>query len=176
MRPMSSSRIFVAVALLSLLAGGCRSVPATAQIQSPVERIGFDTARVQLVGAAGTIWVGVEIAATNDQRNQGLMDRTALPASSGMLFLYPTDQDGSRGFWMYRTRIPLDIAFIAADGRIVSIREMEPCLSEMSSECPGYAPGAPYRMTLEVNKGFFARNRIAVGDRAILPPLPIAEP
>lgn len=173
---MSSPRLLVIIALLSALAAGCRTVPATAQIPAPVERIGFDTARVQLVSAAGTVSVGVEIAATNEQRNQGLMDRTTLPANAGMLFLYPTDQDGGRGFWMYRTRIPLDIAFIAADGQIVSIREMEPCLSEMSSECPGYSPGAPYRTTLEVNKGFFARNRIAVGDRVIVPALPMAEP
>ncbi|MDN6180440.1 MAG: DUF192 domain-containing protein [Halomonas subglaciescola] len=114
--------------------------------------------------ARGPQRLDVEVAKTPAQREQGLMARDALGADSGMLFVYDRRQSKRRAFWMYRTRIPLDIAFIDSEGRIVDLRTMEPCLSENSTRCPAYAPGSAYHAALEVNAGYFAERGISTGD------------
>jgi uncharacterized protein len=88
------------------------------------------------------------------------MKRTSLPANEGMVFLFGPDYRGS--FWMKDTKIPLSIAFYAADGRILRILDMEPCTRD---PCKLYDPNVAYRGALEVNRGSFARWRIAEGDR-----------
>jgi uncharacterized membrane protein (UPF0127 family) len=85
-----------------------------------------------------------------------------------MLFLYETRQDSSDGFWMFRTLIPLDIAFMDSAGSIVAIRSMEPCTSPNPEWCPEYAPDAAYWSALEVNRGIFARYGITEGHRVQL--------
>jgi len=128
----------------------------------------FDTARVRLVTAADTIPLTVELARTDEQKQLGLMERRALGERAGMLFLYGTTQSDSSGFWMYRTRIPLDIAFIDSTGTIRTIHTMQPCVSDLSGACPTYVAGARYRAALEVNAGFFARHRVQPGHRVLL--------
>ena len=128
----------------------------------------FDTATVRIAAAADTHRVTVELAETPEQQALGLMERRSLAADAGMLFLYATAQPESSAFWMFRTRIPLDIAFIDSAGVIRTIRTMEPCTSELAQSCPSYAAGAPYRAALEVNGGWFAARRIAVGHRLLL--------
>jgi hypothetical protein len=105
--------------------------------------------------------VRVEVAADQAARARGLMFRTTLPADAGMLFVFPDDTEGP--FWMKDTAVPLSIAFIAADGRIVSIKDMQPRSTDLTH------PGARYRYALEVNQGFFDRVGVRVGDRAELP-------
>ena len=112
----------------------------------------------------------MEIAENEDQRAHGLMERSHLPADAGMMFLYPERQEPTAGFWMYRTLIPLDIAFLDDDGRIVAIRAMEPCASPNPRVCRIYEPGVPYRSALEVNRGYFARHGVELGDRVVLNP------
>lgn len=114
-----------------------------------------------------TIWSGakrhvvkVEVAATAATRALGLMFRSSLAEGEGMLFIQPeTSRDG---FWMKNTLIPLSIAFIDLSGRIVEMKDMEPCQEE---PCPVYFPRAPYQYALEVPKGYFYKRRIKVGDR-----------
>ncbi|WP_373183503.1 DUF192 domain-containing protein [Halomonas campaniensis] len=106
----------------------------------------------------------VEVARTIPERSRGLMDRDHLDDEAGMLFLYRDAQSPRNGFWMYRTRIPLDIAFIGEDERIAAIRTMLPCDADQPSECPVTYPGVPYRAALEVNAGTFERLGIAEGD------------
>ncbi|GAA3906424.1 hypothetical protein GCM10022228_15790 [Halomonas cibimaris] len=106
----------------------------------------------------------VEIADTPARRERGLMGRRQLGEGHGMLFVYGQTQPGSSGFWMYRTLIALDIAFIDGDGRIVSLQTMPPCASANAPQCPVYAPGAPYQAALEVNAGYFARHGMTIGD------------
>jgi uncharacterized membrane protein (UPF0127 family) len=152
------------------------SLSACAEEQGPLAdestldlSMAFDTGTVVIATAAGdTIPVTVEIAESEAQRSLGLMERTSLDAESGMVFLFPSEQPPASGFWMYRTLIPLSIAFISGDGRIVSTREMEPCTSPYPQWCPSYESGAPFRSALEVNPGFLQRHGIAVGDRVIL--------
>lgn len=111
----------------------------------------------------------VEIASTLKDRSQGLMDRDSLPSDAGMLFLYDRAQSPRSGFWMYRTRIPLDIAFIERDGSIAAIRSMTPCEAEAPSQCPAYSAGVSFIAALEVNGGYFEERGIAVGDCVTLP-------
>lgn len=111
----------------------------------------------------------VEVAETASQRQRGLMERESLPEKSGMLFRFENEQSANNAFWMYRTLIPLDIAFIDSDGRIVAINTMQPCESSSPSDCPSYPAGAAYHSALEVNGGYFAERGIKVGDCVSIP-------
>lgn len=112
----------------------------------------------------------VEIAKTPAQRSRGLMERDSLPENAGMLFLYDAEQPGSNAYWMYKTRIPLDIAFVDSGGVIRSLKTMPPCREAQSSRCPVYPAGAPFRAALETNAGYFERHGIREGDRIDLTP------
>ncbi len=106
----------------------------------------------------------VEVARTGPERRRGLMERDHLDEDAGMLFLYRDTQSALSGFWMYRTLIPLDIAFIGEDERIAAIFTMWPCGSANPAECPVTYPGVPYRAALEVNAGLFEAWGIEEGD------------
>ncbi len=128
-----------------------------------------DTTRLRIVSGADTVVVRAEVAATEEERAVGLMERRFLPEDAGMLFRYDQPQPESAAFWMFRTRIPLDIAFADATGTIRAIRSMEPCASPYPEWCPSYPAGVPYHAALEVNRGWFARHGVRVGDRILLP-------
>ncbi len=110
----------------------------------------------------------VELAESREQQTLGLMERRALAENAGMLFVYANRQPETAGFWMYRTRIPLDIAFVDDSGVIRAIRTMEPCTADRTASCPIYEPGTPYRAALEVNRGYFTRRGIGIGDRVFM--------
>lgn len=101
--------------------------------------------------------VAAEVAATPDQRTIGLMYRFSLPADHGMLFVFPQPQPLS--FWMRNTYIPLSIAYIDAEGRILNVVEMPP-RSDATHPSRGEALYA-----LEMRKGWFAERGIRPGDR-----------
>lgn len=111
----------------------------------------------------------VELAESFAQRARGLMGRDELASDAGMLFIYSEPQSSRNGFWMYRTRISLDIAFIDEQGRIVTIASMQPCASSDPSECPVTRPDARYVAALEVNAGYFAEHGIEEGDCVAIP-------
>lgn len=115
----------------------------------------FGLAEVTLVSPDGgqRQTLPVYVAATSAERGRGLMDRDELPEEAGMVFLFPRDSSGA--FYMYRTRIPLSIAFFDAAGTVVSVLDMEPCTSQDASACERYNPEATYRGALEVNQGAF---------------------
>ena len=81
---------------------------------------------------------------------------------------YDSTQSASPGFWMYRTRISLDIAFVDSLGVIRSISHMVPCPATLMEGCPSYPAGAPYRAALEMNAGYFARHKLDVGSKIVL--------
>ena len=128
----------------------------------------FDTASVRLATAKDTTRVIAEIAESEEQRTMGLMERRSLAPNAGMLFLYSTTQPDTAAFWMFRTRIPLDIAFFDSAGTIRSIQTMQPCQSTLVQGCPVYPARAAFRGALEVNAGYFAAHDIRVGDRLFL--------
>jgi uncharacterized membrane protein (UPF0127 family) len=90
------------------------------------------------------------------------MERQRLAAGTGMVFLFPADV--REGFWMKDTLVPLSIAFVAADGTVVGIREMAPCRAD---PCPSYEPAGAYRYAVELPAGAFRDAGVARGDRVV---------
>lgn len=132
--------------------------------------LSFEKQLVPIVTGSDTVVVSAEVARTAEQRAMGLMERRALAADSGMLFVYDSDQPGNAGFWMFRTRIALDIAFADSAGTVGAILTMQPCEATLAAGCPTYNPDVPYRYALETNAGFFAQRRIRVGSRMLVRP------
>lgn len=153
--------------LLALLLASCMNAEGdrlvTASRQSPI--VPLDSGVAVIETASDSFAVRVEIAETPDQAEIGLMERDALPQDEGMIFLFGEERDASAGFWMYRTRIPLDIAYLDSDGRIVAIRSMDACGSRHPAGCAKYPPGVPYWSALEVNRGYFTSRGIDLGAR-----------
>ncbi|MBR9871982.1 MAG: DUF192 domain-containing protein [Gammaproteobacteria bacterium] len=113
--------------------------------------------------------VTVEVATESEDRKTGLMGRRDLAENAGMVFEYQEQRPARYGFWMYKTLIPLDIAFLDESGVIVSIRHMLPCTSSRASDCPIYPAGKPFRSAVEMNAGYFKAHGIDEGDRFIWP-------
>jgi uncharacterized protein len=107
--------------------------------------------------------VRVEIADKPLTRYFGLRGRESMPEDQGMLFVYPAE--APRTFTMADTPIPLSIAFIDSEWRIIDIQKMEP----LDDEPPGYVSAEPAQYALEVNQGFFERTGVKVGDSVELP-------
>ncbi|HEV2366071.1 MAG TPA: DUF192 domain-containing protein [Caulobacteraceae bacterium] len=78
--------------------------------------------------AKGVFRFTVEVADTEATRERGLMFRKSLAPDRGMLFDFKAPQQVA--FWMKNTLIPLDMLFISADGRVVSIAHGATPLSE----------------------------------------------
>lgn len=153
--------------LLYLVA--CTEKPA----HSEDERIlSFDSADVRIASDRDTVTVRAELALSSEQKTLGLMERQRLAENAGMLFVYDSTQSPEAGFWMYRTRLPLDIAFIDSAGVIRAILFMLPCETTIPQRCPTYPPKVPYRYALEVNAGFFQAHAITVGWKVLLTDLP----
>jgi uncharacterized membrane protein (UPF0127 family) len=106
---------------------------------------------------AGMHRIVAEVAATPQQQMIGLMHRRAMGANEGMLFVYGTP--GQQCFWMHNTLLPLTIAFIDDDGRIVNLADMQPMTED--SHCSA----RPVRFTLEMNQGWFAKRGLKAGSR-----------
>ena len=99
----------------------------------------------------------VEIADTEPVRQRGLMFRNSLPENAGMLFDF--GQSLTVSMWMKNTQIPLDMLFIAADGRITHIHHK----AEPHSLTPIPSNGN-IRAVLEINGGMCDRLGIRPGD------------
>jgi uncharacterized protein len=96
-----------------------------------------------------------EVAASDETRTTGLMHRFSLQRDHGMLFVFREPQPLS--FWMKNTYVPLSIAFIGSDGKIVNIEDMAP-QTETTHPSRGLALYA-----LEMKKGWFAEHGISAG-------------
>ena len=100
--------------------------------------------------------IRAEMARTNEERNRGLMYRKSLKDGEGMLFIFESDEVLS--FWMKNTIIPLSIAFIAWDGRIVEIKDLRP------NDLNSVRSSRSVRYALEVPQGWFERAGVTAGD------------
>jgi uncharacterized protein len=109
----------------------------------------------------GVTQILIEVAYTEEQRNQGLMFREKLPEKRGMLFVFE-DMD-MRRFWMKNTPEPLDIIFISDAGKIVSIAYGEPY---STTPIPS---GTEARYVLELAHGESQRLGLQAGDRLVHP-------
>src|SRR5215216_6628842 len=109
------------------------------------------------------VTVRLEVAADPAARARGLMGRTEVPEGTGMVFLYP--RDVAEAYWMKNTLVPLSIAFVAADGRVVSVAEMTPCTAD---PCPSYPAAGLYRYAFEA-AGVGEGDKVVPADPAALP-------
>ena len=103
----------------------------------------------------GTHKLVAEVVTTVEQRATGLMNRFSLKPDHGMLFVF--GRPAPQGFWMKNTYIPLSIAFLDADGRILNIEDMRPQTEETH-----WSKG-PALYALEMKKGWFAERGIGPG-------------
>jgi uncharacterized membrane protein (UPF0127 family) len=129
------------------------STPTAPAIRSAeLDEYGFHTAQIQI----GTETLDVELAETRQEHAKGLRFRQTLAENAGMLFVFPAPQRVS--FWMKDASIPLSIAFIQPDGKIVQIRPMQPY-----DETPVPSLSDTIAYALLVNQGWFERHGISAG-------------
>ncbi len=147
--------LLAVLANLTLVAGA--GVPASAQIK--LQRFERDVLSIETADGQRHR-LEVELEVTGQQHAQGLMYRRSLAEDAGMLFLYRGA--GMLSMWMKNTSIPLDMMFIAPDGRIIDIAErtVPYSLVTVSSR---FAASA----VLEVNGGTVARLGVQPGDRVL---------
>jgi uncharacterized membrane protein (UPF0127 family) len=158
------SRLFAAVAL-ALLPWACGPSGGDASDganDGSVAELPRDAAPRPAAGYAWVIFgadtVVAEVAASAEERSEGLMYRNEVPDGTGMLFVF---QDNAvRSFWMANTYVPLDIAYLDPSFRVVDIMQMQPLVTE------SYVSRAPAMYGLEVRQGWFAEQGIDVGEQA----------
>ncbi len=116
--------------------------------------------------SAGMHLIKAEVAATEAQREQGLMFRETMASNAGMVFVF--DAPATQCMWMKNTLLPLSVAFIDAEGKIVNIEDMQP--QTLNSHCSKKAVAIRY--ALEMNLGWFKQKNIKPGATINnLPPL-----
>jgi len=113
----------------------------------------------KILVAKTPLWV--EVADTLEKQERGLMFRRSLSENEGMLFVYREPIEMS--FWMRNTFIPLDIAFIGADGVILNIHQARPI-----DESVLYRSAGAAKYVIETNQGWFSRHGLGPGDRVTL--------
>ena len=142
----------------------CLYLPACVQAKhSKPQESGTETISPESVAEAqilyplklGEMTIMVERACTDKEQQQGLMFRKEMPENQGMLFVF--SQERRLSFWMKDTLIPLSIAYINAQGMIIDIQKMQP-LDETGHLANGLA-----RYALEMNQGWFEKNKISPG-------------
>lgn len=156
---ISSSRRFtsIALALAALfLFTGAAACGAGSKGNPPLEKRALTIERA----GGGQTAITAELARTEEARSKGLMFRESLPDGEGMLFLF--DRDELLSFWMKDTLIPLSIAFIGYNGKILEIHDMRP-RDTTPVKSSRYA-----RYALEVPQGWFSRAGISPGDVLLL--------
>jgi len=138
-------------------------IPHLKQIKVLLSLIGFIFIKSQAVAAAlpvielkiGKTAIQAEVASTPSSQQLGLMYRKELATNAGMLFIF-NDKAG-HCFWMKNTLIPLSIAFLEDDGKIINIEEMLPQTEE------NHCPIRPTRFALEMNSEWFSNRKFMPG-------------
>jgi uncharacterized protein len=165
-RSLTFVRAGLAASVLALsIFGGVRFAPrflvgSSARAENSVSDVADPAGLEPLVidTATGPHQFSVELARTEEEREKGLMFRRSLPPDRGMIFDFKTAQPVM--MWMKNTYIPLDMIFMAQDGRVTHIAEDEEPLSEkiIPSDGPAFA-------VLEVNAGTAKRIGLKPGDK-----------
>lgn len=128
----------------------------------------FERAALEIETREGTHAFDIELALDQPQQRQGLMFRREMAANAGMLFFH--GEDVVAAMWMRNTYLPLDMLFVAADGKIVHIVERT-----VPESLTTVTAGIPVRAVLELNAGTVNRLAIKSGDRLIHPLFESAE-
>jgi len=135
----------------AFLAAGCSSSNITDEL---------DLTQVTLPNGAK---INAETMRSQPELMRGLMFRESLPPGRGMLFIHP-DENNFR-YWMYQTKIPLDMIWTDHDRRIVEMSlDTPPCRSSSAMQCANYGGNFKSKYVLEVNAGIARRNGLKTGD------------
>jgi uncharacterized membrane protein (UPF0127 family) len=142
-----------------LLLVGCRKPIETATDPSAARIEGPTNAQQRLPTLK--LWLGreeltAEVAATSLQIQTGMMFRTNIAETDGMLFILPYTQQAA--FWMKNCLVELSVAYIGQDGAIREIHDLHP-----GNTNPVFSASADIQFALEVNQGWFSRHQVATG-------------
>jgi uncharacterized membrane protein (UPF0127 family) len=118
----------------------------------PIASAGMSLVELHL----GMFRIEAEVAATDAERQLGLMNRENMPAYHGMVFVFPVE--APHCMWMKNTLLGLSVAFLDAEGKILNIEDMVP--QTENSHCAATAA----RYALEMNHGWFAAHGFKAGD------------
>ncbi|MGL4666378.1 MAG: DUF192 domain-containing protein [Saezia sp.] len=99
--------------------------------------------------------IDTQLAKSHFERSKGLMWRASMPENEGMLFIF--DAPATQCFWMKNTYLPLSAAFVADNGEIVNIVDMQPLSTK------GHCSEKPVRFVLEVHQGWFKKRDLQAG-------------
>lgn len=135
---------YLTLLLSALLSTLLYSAPASAQQKLPVTTL---TIGMHLVKA--------EVAIHDEERSMGLMYRREMGPNEGMVFRFPNPKQVC--MWMKNTLLPLSVAFVDEDGKIINIEDMQP-----QTEVAHCAKRAA-RYALEMNQGWFRKKNIKPG-------------
>ncbi len=137
--PARPCRVFLSLVLAAGMAAGC--VPSTGRV------------------CAGQACFAVDVVATDDGREKGLMFRPGLQAGTGMFFVF--DREGVYSFWMKNMSFPIDILWLDKDKRVVHVEADVPaCIAD---PCPVYTPSAQALYVLELPAGDARRHNLVPG-------------
>ena len=145
------------LAVTSLSAAG-NSPAALERREHSKEAVAWKVIKLQIPARNGLVPLRAELADTESKRERGLMFRRSLSENSGMLFVF--DPPAQAAFWMKNTRIPLSIAFLDSQGRILEIRSMRPF-----DETVIWSASNAVAYALEVNEGWFDYHGIQTGTK-----------
>ena len=171
--PPPVSLVAAALLALSLALAGCKrnDSPANpaAQPQPGASSNSTSAAAPARAGSGlalvtmpiGTETFTLEVADTEEARRRGLMYRQFMDANHGMIFVFQEEEELS--FWMEATLIPLDILYLDAAGRVVSVKGMRP------RDRTGVPSDGPAMYAIELNRGTAARVGVKPGDTLALP-------
>jgi uncharacterized protein len=140
-----------AVLILSVLLAGCSSEETTSQLG------------VSIVTFPNGKKITAEAMRTDLELLRGMMFRDSLERDRGMLFTHP--DENIYHYWMYKTKMPLDIIWMDHDHRIVEMSlKTPPCTASSPKDCTNYGGNFKSRYALEVNAGVAEANKLQVGD------------
>jgi hypothetical protein len=140
------------VLMAALFANGCGSPPGV------TDEIGL----TQVTFPNGVI-INAETMRDEIELLKGMMFRESLPQNRGMLFIHP--EEAIFHYWMFRTKIPLDIIWMDHDRRIVEMSlDTPPCKANSAKDCTNYGGHFKSKYVLEVNAGIANKNGLRVGD------------
>ena len=105
--------------------------------------------------SAGFYRIEAEVASNDRNRQLGLMNRQTMPAQHGMLFVFT--ENNTHCMWMRNTLLPLSVAFLNEEGKIINIEDMQPQTED------NHCARVPARYALEMNLGWFAQRGIKPG-------------
>lgn len=107
--------------------------------------------------SAGFHRIEAEVAATDQNRQTGLMQRRQMAPQHGMLFVFT--QNNTHCMWMRNTLLPLSVAFLDEEGRIINIEDMQPQTED------NHCARRPARYALEMNLGWFGQRGLKAGSK-----------